>query len=1106
MTDTATSILDTPADFLQSAYEHLAFDQGDLLTAIRQPQSADLRGWLDYGDWQSLAAQVGADKIFFVDRDPVVVFAKSDIESPDVLRKLYEQIWCMSRPQLLFLASPGQLVVYDLSKPPPKPTDALDSDDRLLAIAKSLAEVQSKLADFHRERIESGAVFGDDRFRDSINRADHALIRDLKTVRHQLATLTISRGHKRPAVRHLHSLIGRAIFVRYLEDREILTPSYFEAVAARRNKWQNLLAESPTGVAIEARMADLRFLRVLQNKEFTYALFDQIAEDFNGDMFPIEDGEADCIQQQHLDKLRGFLLGSTSAQQELFFFAYRFDVIPIELISAIYEEFYNERTGKEFNQGSHYTPPALVEFVLTRTLTPEVLATKPRVFDPACGSGIFLVESFRRIVRHLWKEQNGKRVSRPQLRRILRDQIVGMDINEEAVRVAAFSLYLAFLHYQEPREINDERRLPYLKWVPDEERARRERQKPGAQFYDILLHANAFEVIAGERSQEVTRRFGEGSAGVVVGNPPWGYPKKENKEGQAALAKTLTWCDQKHGRPVGDKELSQAFIHLTLALLKDGGRAGLLVSSGVLYKQHAKSRDFRRVWLRLARLEHMVNFAHVRTVFFSGPQRQAPGISPFISVVFRKIFGGPPADNTFQYWSAKRTAAIENTKCVILNRGDMHWLSQRDCLADERLWKIYWWGGHRDEALIKALSRFSTLATLSALMPEATILPGQGFKEANKALSADWLRNYRELPVELLRRYAPHDKDDLRDVPTKVERRGVEDVYHGHRVLVGRGIKTGGIITARLETHKYAFRNSIHGVRLKGLQPWQEATVIATFWSSLARYFYFTTSGSWGFWHDEIHLEDVEQLPICFPEQEPLRTHIVNIVGKLQQAKLASKDSDLFQQGSVDSCTLPTKEVQRLEKELDTAIFDLYGLTTAERDAVLDMCSTGLDLFYKHQHGTALKEVVRPTKTYGTLADVSNADDGLAAYLRTFLTVWNAELAPDGEFEWRVLSPSHAPLIAVSFTTRYKSGQPPRDFTDEQSNAWRDVLQQLQQNSLVHGGASRIFVDSFFRIVDDREILFIKRNERRFWTRTAAREDAESALTHLMIAEEVVAG
>ncbi len=1030
MITNATNNPDSPVKLLGAAYKQLAFDQGALMSATRQPQSTDVGDWLNYGDWQSLAAQVGAEKIFFVDRDPVVVFAQSDNGSREVLRKLYEQIWCMSRPQLLFLASPGQLVVYDLTKPPPKPNETLDSDDRLIAIARSTAEVQSNLAAYHRERVETGAVFGEDRFRDSVNRADRALIRDLKTVRHQLATLSIPRGQKRPELRHLHSLIGRAIFVRYLEDREILVPAYFEGVTARRKAWQKLLAQPPSTPALEPKMAELRFLRVLQDKEFTYALFNQLAEDFNGDIFPIEEGEADCIQQEHLDKLRGFLLGSTSAQQELFFFAYRFDVIPIELISTIYEEFYNERTGKDRNRGSHYTPPALVEFVLAHALTPEVLATKPRVFDPACGSGIFLVESFRRIVRHLWSEQNGKRVSRPQLRRILREQIAGIDINEEAVRVAAFSLYLAFLHYQEPREINDERRLPYLKWVPEEERNRRERQKPGAQFFDVLLHANAFEAISGTCPSEVTRRFGPGSATVVVGNPPWGYPKKTDKDGQKALAQTLKWCDPRKGRPVGDKELSQAFIHLTLALLKDGGRAGLLVSSGVLYKHHQMSRDFRRVWLDSSRLDHVVNFAHVRQMFFSGPQREAKGISPFLSVVFERTMAGPPPDSNLQYWSAKRTATIENTKCVVLNRGDMHWLSQRDCLADERLWKIYWWGGHRDDELVRRLGAYPRLMQLPDHFPGVTLRPGRGFEVTKTGTPSDWLKDYRELPSKSLVRYGKQSLKDLRAVPAQVYRKGLQEIYSGHRLLVARGIKGGGIITARLETRKYCFRNSIHGVRFKGLEKWQEAVITAVFWSSLARYFYFTTSGSWGFWHDEIHLEDVEKMPICFPNDTTLRNRIVRIVGELQQLDMQSEDFELFQQ-------IPANNPRKLEDELDTAIFDLYELTAPERDLIRDTCSIGLDLFYRHHKGEALREVIRPTLNFGTLYDLSQREDGLSAYLRTFLEAWNAELAPDGEFAWRVLSsPFRAPLLAVCFTTCYKRGKSSSDLPDNDTEAW----------------------------------------------------------------------
>jgi len=144
------------------------------------------------------------------------------------------------------------------------------------------------------------------------------------------------------------------------------------------------------------------------------------------------------------------------------------------------------------------------------------------------------VESFRRIVRHLWGEQNGKGVSRAQLRKILREQIAGMT----STRRRCASRHLACTsHFFITKNSRNQRRaetaLP--EWVPAEERNRRDKQKPGGQFFDVLLHANAFDAISAAGTAEVTCRFGPGSATVVVGNPPWGYPKKEDKAGQKAL-------------------------------------------------------------------------------------------------------------------------------------------------------------------------------------------------------------------------------------------------------------------------------------------------------------------------------------------------------------------------------------------------------------------------------------------------------------------------------------------------------------------------------------------------------------------------------------------
>jgi hypothetical protein len=678
-----------------------------------------------------------------------------------------------------------------------------------------------------------------------------------------------------------------------------------------------------------------------------------------------------------------------------------------------------------------------------------------------------------------------------QLRKILREQIAGMDINEEAVRVAAFSLYLAFLHYQKPREINDERRLPYLKWVPEEEREQRERRDPGAQFFDILLHANSFEAISGKYPAEVTQRFGPSSAAVVVGNPPWGYPKPDDQDGRKAVRETMKWCDAEQHRPVGDKELSQAFIHLALALLQDGGRAGLLVSSGIFFKNHKNSRHFRRVWLKSARLEHVANFAHVRLVFFSGPQREAKAVAPFASVVFGKAAHGAMPDNQFQYWSAKRTATIENTQCVVLNRGDMHWLSQRDCIAYEKLWKIYWWGGHRDESLIRSLECRPKLTDISKQFEALSVTPGLGFLEGNKKYPRRWLGNFKELPVAFLTRYGSTSLAALAGVPSHVARRGVREVFEGSRLLIRRGIPAGGQITVRHETNPFCFRHSIIGFRLKGFEPWQEKTLVAIYWSSLAQYYFFSTAGSWGMWHDELLTEAAGEMPICFPDDATLRARIAQIVGELQSLDLQPGGLELAGVGA--QMRLP-----KLEHQLNEAIFDLYGLNAAERDLVRDMCSLGLDLFYRHEKSDALQEVSRPETSTGVLADVKVAKDGLGAYLRTFLEVWNHELEPDREFAWRVIVPtSRAPLLMVRFTIRYKNNELVTSAAGE-ANEWHKILAKLGRDSRTRSDTSRIFVDTFFRYVSSRELLFIKRNEQRFWTQTAAREDAGSALAYLM--------
>jgi hypothetical protein len=1072
--------VDSSRELLDAVYDRLGFAEGDLVVASDHPAENAEEDWIDKGEWLALAKRVGAERVFFVDNNPVVVFAVDDGDDPGLWLRFFNRVWCMARPQMLFLARPGELAVYNLTKRPARDVQASARQERLLEIVQTAAEVQSKLKKFRRDQVESGHLFEDERFGFD-NRADHALVRDLARVRKAL----IDEGLSVP---HAHALIGRSIFIRYLEDRRALPKEYFEAVAEGHPAWIKLLATVPPATAGSTEECPL-YLRVLSHKGFTYALFRKLADDFNGDMFPIVGNEERSVTAEYLALLQNFLLGNT--EEQLFFFAYRFDIIPIELISSIYEEFYSVETGnKQRADASYYTPSSLVEFLLSQVLTKEVLDRKPRIMDPACGSGIFLVEAFRRIVRHR-VGQLGRRLRPDELRKILRDQIAGIDINPEAVRVAAFSLYLALLHYQEPPDILY-KKLPSLTYGQGED-------IDATLRYDILLASDTFHVEEKVREEHIHERFSTGCADVVVGNPPWGDPKSKDEHVRRGRQGALTWCQAK-GKAVGDKELSQAFIHKTLDLLRDAGLAGLLVSTGVFFKRQQKSRAFRRQWLPNVSLRQVVNFAAVRDTFFNGPGHKKGAIAPFASVVFQKQ--QPGDGHRFAYWSAKETAFIERVQAVILQRADLRVVLQQILQSNDEFWKVFWWGGHRDAALVNGLKSEQTFGDVIDLEVDRLRV---GFKEAAKDKPADWLADFKELQTDDFHRYGPLPTEAFKDVPPMVHRRGHRSIYEGLRLLIRRGIPQKehpkGRIVARLESEPFCFRDSIYGVPVEGKDETDGKILLGILWSSLVRYYLFMTSGSWGMWHHELKKDAIQSIPVRLPREKRTQERIAAIVDRLREFQPTERD--LFNgkghENGEEADDLPT-----LEEKLDEAILSLYELEEEEKDLVRDMCEVGLDLFYRGRESVAVSPLVGVAGNIlvgrrGDLARSRGRRKEIEDYLDTFLSLWEPELAKiGGRFRWRVIRPDgESPMLAVIFSTETED-EPLPDPTDSAQQAWHDVLAKLGEASLQPFEARRIYIDGMIRISTETDIIVIKRNERRLWTRTAAREDAEATLLQTM--------
>jgi type I restriction-modification system DNA methylase subunit len=1040
-------------DMLQTAIEQLDFNNGQLFNTLEVSLgSLNQKDWLDKGDWLLAAKKAGVEHIFFVENNPVAVFARSQKADEEKIA-VFNKIWCLSRPRLLFLESEGELSVIDLAQPPIRREKSDDNQKySTLEILTSVENVAHKLQGYHRDNIESGKVFEQGRFGDLKHRADQALIADLRTVREEL----MQAGLSGPKMQYAHALIGRSIFIRYLEDRGILTEEYFSKVVGSNITWQELLQNPCSREKMDFSGTKARYPRVLQDKNFTYALFHTLSIDFNGDMFPNIDEEESHVDGSHLLRIQELLYGDVGPQKKLFFFSYKFDIIPLDLISAIYEEFYhaspneNENKSNARQDGAYYTPPALAEFILSRVLTDEVLQKNPRVLDPACGSGIFLVEAFRRIVRYrLYQKKSLLPFS--ELKEILGRQIAGIEVNEEAARVTAFSLYLAMLHYLDPPSI-----LGHI--------------LNGEKLPNLIASVNEFD--NHYNSIHVTNAFALdnkalGEIDVVVGNPPWGAPgnnaDKATKERQRIM---MEWC-KKREHPIGDKEPSQAFLWRSLDFLKEEGRCALLASAGVLFKHSSTTQAFRREWLSRVCITEVFNFTHVRKFFFKG------AISPFVMIHFKK---GEQGETPVEYWSPKQVVALKKMQVVLLSKYDRAYLIGQD-LNDNKTWKVNWFGRHADAVFVHSLKNYNQLKSQLIIKDS-----GRGFETCGASYSKSQLGVSRA--IQSFELYS--NKLDFYDPPANLHRLGCTGAYSGPKIIVCEGIFEEGIkkgrIIARYEDVDFAFYRSIYGLKLKSNIRSDYLLVTGILRSSFARYYFFNTTANWGLWNHKILLGELMPLPLPSKLTGRKADQVIFLIENLQN--YYPQVQDLMHPDGVPKSEIEAQR-REWEAELDEAVFDLYGFTEDQRDLIRDCCEVTLPFFYQPYTSVGAMPAVKGNDTFW----INN-------YAERFAHRWQPYLNHDEVLRANLHIGASGNMVALEFY--------PADLGDKwelasKVDSWGHILEEIGKSLPRPMGTSQILLEGIVHVVTDNSIIVIKRNEKRFWTRSLAYEDAESTLAKRMM-------
>lgn len=1008
------------------------------------------------------------DSVFFIQQNPVSVFVKMGDNTTIVAKKIVVRtLWNLTRPRYVFLnySDSTETEAYDLAS-----FDLINP----MPCAKGLLE----LVKLNRESIQSG--FDLLKKNQSRQTADFTLIHDLKALRKYLTVNSPDYVQKIPKMtyKQAHTLIAQVIFIRYLEDRQILDEAYFtERVAKNNSKWLQFLQESPQkDNLLNPELADRFFPRILSDRDFTVALFLQLTEDFNGDVFS-EDRTYDFVQQEHLTLIQRFLWADMANQGKLFLWAYQFDVIPLELISSIYEEFYhneNKANATDDKNGTHYTPPVLVEFMLSRTLTTKLLKDNPRVLDSACGSGIFLVEAFRRIVRYK-KIFEGYKPEFNSLKAILAEQIRGIEINPEAARVTAFSLYISLLDFLDPPHIRyyldkEGGKLPYLLYA----------QQKSENHLNIILSANAFWVENLFDQDTGLHDFQPSTVDVIVGNPPWGSASKSDAEDK----KAIQWC-KTNGFAISDNEWSQMFICRSIKFLKPGGTAGLLVSSGTLLKSSDTSIDFKRNWVSKTSLLEIFNFVLARQVFFD------KAISPFLGVVFQNNL--PNIQHKIKYWTFRRTRVVERNKVVVLDKTDFKVIPQSDAQVPE-IWKICQFGNGQDVALMNGICVFEPLERLE--LPTGR---RQGFIEGgakSKKLDVEWIKSYMQIPMNSLAaftRYEPIPFNSLLEtIPENIARAGKKENYEGNRILFKAGISSkgdnGGILWVRLENSTFAFTDSINCFKLANPNEANYQLIVGILWSSLARYYYLLSTAKFGVWRDEIKPTEMMRLPI--PDTDP------------SNAEHAQKIVEI-----VDILRTNPQDITYWEKQLDEAVFNFYYLTNAEKDLIRDRCNYEIDAYYENYKSKAFFPVLGLTTSIsGSEKDILqngvNAT-GIEQYLDAFYQTIRPLLKPGsclhhtlvrskgldhGKIEW-----SDA-IAAIFFITQAEESP---NIEQESIRDWADAAKFIIGNSKIEVSQA-IYVEQFLRLVSEKYLVIVKRNERRLWSRTAAREDANALFAQSM--------
>jgi len=590
---------------------------------------------------------------------PVVYVCEADTEQQ--AREFHRLVWNQNIVPFLIVLSPKTIRLYPGFNFDPRLSE--DENQSILEVAKKTSEVLKKLSDFTSESINRGDLWTNRAKEIPQNkRVDRRLLRSLKS----LSTWLRDHGLPRQTA---HALIGKFIYLYYLRDRKILSD--------RKLKQWAIDKESVFG-----RNSTL---------EGFYAVNDRLEDWLNGVVFSVPRKDQSAPKVEHIQKVSSAFLGDDpkSGQMHLDFKAFNFEYIPIETLSIVYQQFLHAE-GKGRGQGAYYTPIHLVNFVLDELDLKRPFQKGMKALDPACGSGAFLVQCYRRLVELELAKNPEKRLQPSELRYLMTNHIYGMDVDEDACGVTELSLILTLLDYVDPPDL----------------------EKPGYKKFKLpaLRNQNIFYCKDGFFKPNAEWENNKPGNGFdwIIGNPPWKNinPKKLEKGDESAL----DWIKKNKDQfPTSDNQIAEAFAWEVTQYLSRQGVIGLLLPAVILFKTHATK--FRQQFFDRMDVWCIVNFSNLRHLLFQGSTK--PAAAFFYSILQEDNNYSSHHIVTFAPFAVHQLSRYEvdnrqgkNLWSIIVNADEIREISRIDSASgNSQPWKLAMWGSVRDKYLLTSISK-----------------------------------------------------------------------------------------------------------------------------------------------------------------------------------------------------------------------------------------------------------------------------------------------------------------------------------------------------------------------------------------------------------------